>query len=134
MISNEIRIRVRYGETDRMGYMHHGAYALYFEEGRTELLRQLGSSYRQMEDDGILLPVREMRIEYSQPVLYDEEVIVKTFLAKLPSAKLEFDYEIWSLTGSIICKANTTLVFVNAQTRKPMRAPASFIELISLHF
>jgi acyl-CoA thioester hydrolase len=134
MISNETRIRVRYGETDRMGYLHHGAYALYFEAGRTELLRQLGLTYRQMEDDGILLPVREMKIEYFQPVLYDDEVIVKSTLIKEPSARLVFEYEINDLNNILICKAETTLVFVDASTRRAMRAPDFFMELVGKYF
>jgi acyl-CoA thioester hydrolase len=134
MISNETRIRVRYGETDRMGYLHHGAYALYFEAGRTELLRQLGLTYRQMEDDGILLPVREMKVEYFLPARYDDEVVVKSTLIKEPSARLEFEYEIRDLEGNIICKALSTLVFVDAATRRAMRAPEFFTELVAKYF
>jgi acyl-CoA thioester hydrolase len=131
MISNETRIRVRYGETDRMGYLHHGSYALYFEAGRTELLRQLGLTYRQLEDDGILLPVREMKIEYFLPALYDDEVVVKSTLIKEASARLEFEYEIKDLKNNLLCKAQTTLVFVDATSRRAMRAPDFFMELIS---
>jgi len=134
MISNETRIRVRYGETDRMGYLHHGSYALYFEAGRTELLRQLGLTYRQLEDDGILLPVREMKIEYFLPALYDDEVVVKSTLIKEPSARLEFDYDIKDLNNNLLCKAQTTLVFVDATSRRAMRAPDFFMELVSKYF
>lgn len=134
MISNETRIRVRYGETDRMGYLHHGAYALYFEAGRTELLRQLGLTYRQLEDDGILLPVREMKIEYFLPAHYDDEVVVKSTLTKKPSARLEFEYEIKDLNNNLLCKAQTTLVFADAISRRAMRAPGFFMKLVSKYF
>ncbi len=134
MITNETPIRVRYGETDKMGYLHHGAYALYFEVGRTELLRQLGLIYRQLEDDGILMPVREMTIEYLYPARYDDELIVKTSLVKEPSTRLVFDYEIKDQKDQLLCKAQTTLVFVNAASRKAMRAPEFFLKLVAEHF
>ncbi len=134
MLSSEIRIRVRYGEVDRMGYLHHGNYALYFEEGRTELLRRFGLSYRKMEDDGILLPVREMNIKYIKPVLYDEEVIVKTTLINKPGVKLEFEYSMYTIFGDVISEASTTLVFTDAKTRKVIRAPGYFMKLISPFF
>jgi acyl-CoA thioester hydrolase len=134
MIQNETRIRVRYGETDRMGYLHHGSYPLYFEVGRTELFRELGLSYRQMEDDGILLPVREMKVKYFLPALYDDEVIIKTFLKHFPTVKMDFDYELFNPNGELLSKAETTLVFVSASTRKPVRMPAYFRELIKPYF
>ncbi|MBN2523336.1 MAG: acyl-CoA thioesterase [Bacteroidales bacterium] len=134
MVSSEIRIRVRYGEVDRMGYLHHGNYALYFEEGRTELLRGFGFSYRKMEDDGILLPVREMHIQYLKPVLYDEEVVVETTLTKKPGVKLEFEYSMHTISGDILSKASTTLVFTDAKTRKVIRAPEYFLKLVSPYF
>jgi acyl-CoA thioester hydrolase len=134
MIQNETRIRVRYGETDRMGYLHHGSYPLYFEVGRTELFRQLGLSYRQMEDDGTLLPVREMKVKYLLPALYDDEVIIKTYFKKVPTVILDFYYEIYNQKDELLCKAQTSLVFVSAVTRKPIRMPVYFEELIKPYF
>jgi acyl-CoA thioester hydrolase len=134
MIQNETKIRVRYGETDRMGYLHHGSYPLYFEVGRTELFRQLGLSYRQMEDNGILLPVREMKVKYYLPALYDDEVIIKTYLKKTPTVKLDFEYELYNRQDQLLCKAETSLVFVSAATRKPVRMPVYFEEIIQPYF
>ncbi len=134
MLSSEIKIRVRYGEVDRMGYLHHGNYALYFEEGRTELLRGFGLSYRTMEDEGILLPVREMNIRYLKPVLYDEEVILVTTLTQIPSAKLEFEYIMKNVSGDVLSKAKTTLVFSDAKTKKVIRTPGYFLDLVSPYF
>lgn len=134
MLSSEIKIRVRYGEVDRMGYLHHGNYALFFEEGRTELLRGFGLSYRKMEDDGILLPLREMNIKYIKPVLYDDEVVIETRLIKQPTAKLEFEYFMKNNSGEILSEAKTTLVFTDATTRKAIRAPKYFIDLVSSYF
>lgn len=134
MLSNEIQIRVRYCEVDRMGYLHHGNYALYFEEGRTELIRKLGLTYREMEDKGILLPVRELYIRYFKPALYDDNVTIRTSLIKSPSAKLEFEYKMTNSPGELISEAKTTLVFVDAQLRKPMRVPEFFEKLIAPYF
>lgn len=134
MLSSEIKIRVRYGEVDRMGYLHHGNYPLYLEEGRTELIRQLGLTYKAMEDQGILLPVRELSIHYKQAALYDDEVTVRTILTDKPTAKLTFSYTMHNQKGDILCEAQTTLVFVDAKTRRPIRAPEFFDKLISPYF
>jgi acyl-CoA thioester hydrolase len=134
MLINETKIRVRYGETDRMGYLHHGVYPLYFETGRTELIRQLGLTYKQMEDDEILLPLNSLNIQYLLPAFYDEELIVKTYLKKFPSVRLEFEYEVFNPENSLIWKATTVLVFVNSLTRKPVRMPEYFKELIQPFF
>ncbi|MGD2033890.1 MAG: thioesterase family protein [Bacteroidales bacterium] len=134
MISSEIKIRVRYGEVDRMGYLHHGNYALYFEEGRTELLRGFGLSYKQMEDDGILLPVREMNIRYLRPALYDEQVVLETTLINKPVVRLDFRYVMKNEAGDILAEATTTLVFTDASTRKVIRAPEFFMNLVLSYF
>jgi acyl-CoA thioester hydrolase len=134
MLSSEIKIRVRYGEVDRMGYLHHGNYPLYFEEGRTELIRSVGLTYREMEDRGILLPVREMNIRYFLPAKYDDLLTVRTALIKKPVVKLEFEYEVINESGGLLCKAHTTLAIVSAENRKPIRIPVFFDELIAPHF
>jgi acyl-CoA thioester hydrolase len=129
MISCETQIRVRYGETDRMGYLHHSVYPLYFEEGRTELLRRLGMDYKQMEDSGILLPVRNLSITYFMPAYYDDILIVKTELKKNPTAKIIFDYTV-QRDEQKLCEAQTTLVFVDSDNRKPVRPPEGFLTLL----
>lgn len=134
MMTAETRIRVRYGEVDRMGYLHHGNYPLYFEVGRTDLIRQLGLTYREMEDGGVILPVRDISIRYYNPALYDDEVIIKTSLVKKPSTRLEFEYQISNATGELIAEATTTLVFVNAENRKPMRIPNFLEKLFAPYF
>jgi acyl-CoA thioester hydrolase len=134
MLSSEIKIRVRYGEVDRMGYLHHGNYPLYFEEGRTELIRSVGLTYREMEDRGILLPVREMKIRYFLPAKYDDLLTVRTTLIKKPAVKLEFEYEVLNESGALLCEAQTILAIVNASNRKPTRIPAFFDEIITPHF
>jgi acyl-CoA thioester hydrolase len=128
MISCDIEFRVRYGETDRMGYAYYGYYPLYYEQGRSELLRQFGISYREMEDSGYLLPVADMNIEYYKPAFYDELIRVRTIVREKPQVKFIFEYEIYNTNNELLNKATTTLVFVHAKTRKPCRAPLFFIE------
>jgi acyl-CoA thioester hydrolase len=92
--TTEIEFRVRYNETDQMGVVYHGNYAQYFEMGRTDWLREMGFSYRAMEDGGVMLPVISLRLNYKKSARYDDLIKVKTRLVKLPTAKIEFDYEI----------------------------------------
>ncbi len=128
MYSFETVIRVRYNETDRMGYLHHAVYATYFEIARTEMLRNLGTSYRELEDSGILLPVYTLNINYKHPAFYDDELKVKAMLAMLPVIKLIIEYEVSNQDKQIICTATSTNVFISASSRKPVRAPETFIQ------
>ena len=123
MKSDKIQFRVRYGETDQMGFVYYGNYAQYFEMGRTEWLRKLGITYKKMEEDGIMLPVMNLNINYLKPAKYDDLLTLKTILIKLPSAKIEFSYEVFNEENELLTTANTTLVFVNMKTNKPTRAP-----------
>jgi len=123
MKENEIFIRIRYGETDQMGVVHHGNYALYLEMGRTEWLRTFGISYSQMEREGVMLPVISMALNYKKSAYYDDVVKVKTQLKKTPSVKIEFEYEITNEAGEILVQANTVLAFINMKTKRPMKCP-----------
>jgi acyl-CoA thioester hydrolase len=123
MKENEIFIRIRYGETDQMGVVHHGNYALYLEMGRTEWLRTFGISYSQMEKEGVMLPVISMALNYKKSAHYDEVIKVKTQLKKTPAVKIEFEYEITNEAGEILVQANTVLAFINMKTRRPMKCP-----------
>ena len=127
---DKIQIRVRYGETDQMGVVYHGNYALYLEAGRIEWLRKLGISYKSMEENGIMLPVVSMNINYKKSAGYDDVINVKTQLKNIPTAKIEFEYEITNENGEIITIANTTLVFIDMKTNRPVRAPQYIIDLL----
>ncbi|MFT5078443.1 MAG: acyl-CoA thioester hydrolase [Planctomycetota bacterium] len=122
--------RVRYGETDKMGVVYHGNYAQYLELGRTEWLREMGFSYKWMEANGVMLPVVNLSINYKQSARYDDELTVTTTLRKIPTYRIEFDYEIKNKDGSILVAAETTLVFINSKTNKLMKAPQYLIEKI----
>ncbi len=134
MYSSETKIRVRYGETDRMGYMYYGHYPEYFEVSRTDMIRSLGLSYRDIEDMGIIMPVRSLHIDYKNPARYDELLVVKSILNKLPEIKLDIDYEIYNEQNQLVCKGNTVLAFVDAKTRRPKRAPEFFLEKVRKYF
>ncbi|MCW5519660.1 acyl-CoA thioesterase [Aureitalea sp. L0-47] len=128
MKKNKTKIRVRYGETDKMGVVYYGNYAQYLEQGRTEWLRELGFSYRWMEENSIELPVTKLLIEYKKGAKYDDEIIVTTTLRKLPTFTIEFDYEIHNSEGELLVTASTTLVFVDMQKNKIRRAPEYLLE------
>lgn len=129
---NEISIRVRYGETDQMGVVHHGNYPLYLEMGRTEWLRELGISYKEMEDSGVMLPVISMSLNYKKSARYDEIIKVKTQLKKTPTVKIEFDYIITNIQDEILVEANTVLAFIDMKTNRPTRAPKYILDALSV--
>lgn len=123
MITHSTSFRVRYGETDQMGVVYHGNYAQYFELGRTEWLRCLGVTYKDMEISGIMLPVISLNSKFIKSALYDDVLTVKTILKKKPLVKIEFDYEILNQHQELICTGNTTLAFMNSKTGKPIKCP-----------
>ena len=131
MNSTTIQFRVRYAETDQMGFVYHGNYAQYLEMGRIEWLRELGISYKKMEATGIMLPVISLNINYLKPAKYDDLLSLKTTLAKKPTARIEFSYELYNNDKELLTKASTTLVFVNMKTNKPMKAPEYLLKKLT---
>ncbi|PKG52479.1 MULTISPECIES: acyl-CoA thioesterase [Olleya] len=131
MKQDEIEIRVRYAETDQMGVVHHGNYALYLEMARIEWLRKLNISYRKMEEEGIGLPVVSMALNFKKPILYDDVIKVKTQLKKAPTAMVEFDYEILNDLGQIMCTASVVLAFLDMKTKRPTRPPKYFLDALN---
>ena len=134
MIVSEEKIRVRYDEVDKMGYLYHGNYAGYFHVGRTELLRKLGISDKELEFQNLILPVIEMNTKYLKPIQYDEIVTLKTYLNEIPKTRIRFYYEIFNEKGDLVNEANSSLVFVDNHTRKPMRVPQNILDKIECHF
>ncbi len=131
---DEIQIRVRYGETDQMGVVYHGNYALYLEMGRIEWLRKFGVSYKYMEANGIMLPVVSLSINYKKSIGYDDVINVKTQLKNRPSAKIEFEYEITNEKGEIVTTASTILVFIDTKTNRPTRVPKYILDTLKDEF
>lgn len=134
MYSSETKVRVRYAETDQMGYVYYGNYAIYFEVARVEALRQLGISYKNLEEEGIMLPVINYSAEFLKPAFYDEELTIKTFIKELPMARIKFYYEVQNVKIETVCKAQTTLVFINKKNNRPCAAPKELIDILKKYF
>ena len=129
-INHITKIRVRYGETDQMGYCYYGNYAQFLEVGREETLRSIGLSYKSLEEKGVMLPVSSFNIDYKIPAKYDDELIITTVISEIRGARIIFDYVI-KVKDQLIATASTTLVFVSKENMRPIQAPKEFLELIS---
>ena|SRR5690554_3884961 len=128
-----IQTRIRYAETDQMGVVYHGNYAVFFEMGRVEWLRNTGISYRWMEENGIMLPVVTLTMNYKKPARYDELLTIKTIFKSQTSVKIEFDYEIYNENQELLTTGYSMLVFVNKATGRPTLPPQYLTEKLKLH-
>jgi acyl-CoA thioester hydrolase len=127
---HQITIRVRYGETDQMGYCYYGNYASYFEVGRVEALRSLGMSYKQLEEEGVMLPVAHFEVDYLRPAFYDDELTVVTAIVAIVGPRLFFEHTIYNAAQEKLSTGKTTLVFVAKTTMRPIAPPDHFIQLL----
>ena len=135
MFTSTTQIRVRYGETDQMGYLYYGNYALYYEVGRADAIRELGFTYRELEEMGIMMPVAEMHTHYYRPALYDDLVTVKTILKELPDGpKIQFHSELYNEAGLLLNKGVTTLVFYDPKEKKKTNMPQELYTRLSPFF
>lgn len=134
MITRDVKIRVRYYETDCMGIVHHSNYVRYYETARTEMLREFGTTYRQMEREGVMLPVLDVQSHYIAPAYDDDLLTVRVTLAEMPRVKMRFDYEIFRENGERINTGSVTLAFMRSDTRRACRIPASFLRLLEPYF
>ena len=124
MFSHEITTRVRYGETDRMGLLYYGNYAQYYEIGRVEMIRSLGITYKDIEDEmGILMPVVSLKSRFLRPAYYDEEVRIMTTIKEWPDRTIVFHTEIYRMDGELINTGEVKLVFVVADDFKRVGVP-----------
>ena len=130
VVVRDISIRVRYNETDQMGIVHHSNYIFYYEVARTELMRSLGTSYREMEERGALLVVRDVRSRFIAPAYYDEVLNVRVSIREMPTVKVTFDFEIFNERGEHIHTGEVVLACVDKLTRRPKRVPEWFVSLI----
>jgi acyl-CoA thioester hydrolase len=134
MYIHETKIRVRYSETDQMGYVYNGNYAQYYEVGRVEMLRSLGMSYQSMENTGVMMPLLELKCKFIKPAYYDQEITIKTIVSKLPGVRILFDYELFNEAGELINLGHTTLVFFDMEKKKPCSPPDDFMSRITQYF
>jgi acyl-CoA thioester hydrolase len=116
MTSGEIRIRVRYAETDRMGLLHHANYLIYFEQARIELLRDMGHSYRELEDAGFLLVLTRFEVRYKRPARYDDLLTIRTTVARTTMVRIDHRYEVLR-DGELLAEADSTLACVDRSGR-----------------
>ena len=135
MIKSESKLRVRYGETDQMGYVYYGVYAQYYEVGRVDAMRQLGFSYKDVEAKGILMPVVEFIVNYKKPAFYDDEITIITYIKKKPEGlKIIFDYECYNSKKDLLNTGKVTLVCVDKLTQKMVKLPNWFNKALSSFF
>ncbi len=126
---NQTEVRVRYGETDQMGYCYYGNYAQFCEIGRVEALRSIGMPYSVLEQEGIMLPVTKYEIDFLYPAKYDDLLLIETRLTQMKGPQIFFEYEI-SCQNKLVARAFTSLVFVDKSSMKPIRPPQTFLDLI----
>lgn len=134
MYVHKNNIRVRYGETDRMGYVYYGNYPLYYETGRVEALRKLDISYKKLEDNGILMPVLSLQIKYIRPAFYDDLLTIKTEIRDMPDSRIRFYHEIFNDQEVLINMGQVELVFVNAHSKKPCKCPEYIRNILQEYF
>jgi acyl-CoA thioester hydrolase len=134
MFSSETQIRVRYAETDQMGYVYYGNYATYYEVARVEALRIIGLSYKLFEDNGIMMPVVNLNCKYIKPAKYDDLLTIKTSIKALPSVRIHFFYEVFNEQGVLLNQGETTLVCIDMKTNRPCGSPAILLEQLKNYF
>lgn len=136
MYTSETNIRVRYGETDQMGYLYYGYYALYYEQGRTEAIRQLGLTYKSLEEAGIMMPVVEMTAKYLRPAFYDDLIMVRTQVQELdnPENKIRFHCTLFNEKKKKLNESVVTLVFYDMALKKTVPMPAMLRERLLPYF
>lgn len=128
---NHFSFRVRYAETDQMGVVYHSNYVDYLEIGRTEWLRKLGFTYKEMEEKGIILPVIHLQIDYKKSAKYDDLLTIETKLVNRPVVKIAFDYKIRNESGELLAEASTVLAFMDKHALKPIKCPEYILKKLS---
>lgn len=134
MYTSETTIRVRYGETDQMGYVYYGYYATYYEVARVESLRKLGVTYKEIEEMGVIMPVLENRSRYIAPARYDELLRIVTTIKDKPGVKVKFEYEIYNETNKLIHQGETLLAFIEKTSGRPCRPPQEMQHVLEPFF
>lgn len=128
------QVRVRYGDTDQMGYVYYGNYAYYYEQARSEAIRALGFPYKQLEASGVMMPITRMQSRFRQPAFYDDLLTVRVFIPELPGRMILFTYEIRNEKNELIHEGETQLAFISLETRRPTHAPPKLINLLRPFF
>jgi acyl-CoA thioester hydrolase len=133
MVEHWHEIRVRYAETDQMGVVHHSRYAVYLEEARTQAMRDFGIPYSSLEAAGVALPLMSLESKFIKSAKYDDVIKIKTTIPKMPTVRMEIEYEIF-VEDVLINTSKTTLVFTDKNNLKPIRCPQEVLDNLSPHF
>lgn len=134
MFRFENKVRVRYADTDQMGYMYYGNYATFYEVARTDMLRSTGISYKELEKMGVMMPVVNLECNYKKPAFYDELIRIETVIREKPSVKIKFEYSLYNEKDELINTGSTILVFVDMKTGRPCPPPVLFMDKIQQYF
>lgn len=135
MYTHDFQKRVRYGETDQMGYLYYGNYAQYYEIGRVEMLRSLGLTYKSMEEElGVMMPVLSLQMRYVRPAFYDELLTIRTTLRQLPDQFITFHVELFNEKNKLVNGGSVRLCFVDKKSNKTISAPTYLIEKLRPFF
>lgn len=135
MFQSEVQIRVRYSETDQMGYVYYGNFAAYYEVARTEAFRNLGISYKEMEKEGIIMPVLEMRTRYMRPARYDDLLTIKVQIKNKPQGtRIIFHYDVLNEAQELLNVGETTLVFVDVKSGRPIALPQAILSQLDKYY
>ena len=123
--------RVTYGDTDQMGVVYYGNYARLYEIGRTEMIREMGMPYRELEEAGVMMPVYSMESRFREVIRYDELITIETTVRRFPEARMEFEHRIYNEAGKQVHEATVVLVFLDMKSSRPVRAPEKLLRLLS---
>jgi acyl-CoA thioester hydrolase len=134
MLEHKTIVRVNYGDTDQMGFVHHSNYAKYCETARWEALRAHGLCYKELEDIGILMPVISMKFNFIKPAFYDELLTVKTTVRNPPRARMLFEFEISNESGVLINTSEVCMAFIKKDTLRPCFPPEYFLSTLNESF
>ena len=134
MYQSETSVRVRYGETDQMAYVYYGNYAMYYEVARVESLRKLGVTYKELESNGVMMPVLENHSRFLMAARYDELLRIVTTIRQMPTVKIKFEYEIFNEENKLIHQGETILAFVDQKSGRPCRPPEVMTKVLEPFF
>ena len=134
MFQHEVKLRVRYADTDQMGFVYYGNYAAFYEVARVESFRNLGFSYKNLESNGIGMPVLNMQSSYHAPARYDDLLKIIIKIPEMPRARIRYEYEIYNEEAQLLNTGETTLAFINMSSGRPVKMPENLKALISTYF
>jgi acyl-CoA thioester hydrolase len=134
MFIYEHHLRVRYGDTDRMGYVYYGNYAYYYEQARSEAIRHSGVTYKEIEDSGTMMPITRMTTKFIGPAYYDELLTIKTIIPEMPGRIITFKYEVFNENKILLNEGETQLIFIDVNTKKIKSVPPVLVEKLKPYF